>query len=696
MATSTDNKAMKSRVALSMLGFFLALPACAGDDVGLERLLLLSMEELLSLKVKISTHTDQTLSRAPSVVSVITAEDIQATGATNLREILQSVPGIYVRANLFGFRPQVTFRGAAAAHTLLMVDGAPIRDLVWTAGIFSKGLPTSMIDRIEIIRGPGSALFGSDASAGVINVITRTAGKIEHSEVGARAGSFDSQSGWLRHGGNWNGFDIGFTADVSRTDGHDPFIRVDGQSTRDANFGTQVSFAPGDARYGWQGQDIRFTAARENWRLQAGHMRHDDLEIGLTGAAVLDPQTRGGDSRSDIALYYGNDVFGRQWGMNAELRFYHLDYTSGEGFFERPAGYVDATGMYPDGQINRMRSAERGFGFEASGLYSGIRGHAIRIGAGYSLKDLYRVEQIVNFGIGPDGASLPAGGPLVDVSDTPYAFAPEKVRRIRHLFLQDIWTLSPYWELTAGARYDHYSDFGGSLNPRIALVWQSSDRLTTKLMYGQAFRAPSYLELYAQTAANSPNPDLTPERSRTWDLSLHYAATKDLRLVLDLYQFRQTNLIAIDASNQFQNAGDRTSNGVELEAQWQATDNLRLAGNVTHSSEDDTAFRSASLPESKAYLRADWKFRPGWHWNVQANWIGERDLPPGDPRAPLKAYTLLDTTLRFAPRSDWQFAASIRNLLNTDAREYSSRSLPDNLPLPKRSFYLDNEVHVLA
>jgi outer membrane receptor protein involved in Fe transport len=687
-AAERDDEMNKHAVVAPLLAWVLAINAHAGTDAEVASLLQLSMEDLLSQKIRISTHTAQTLSRAPSVVSVITAEDIRATGATNLREILQSVPGIYVRANLFGFRPQVTFRGAAAGHTLLMVDGAPMRDLVWAAGIFGKGLPTSMIDRIEIIRGPGSALFGSDASAGVINVITRSAGRIDQSEVGARLGSFDSQSGWLRHGGHWNGFDIGFTADVSHTDGHAPFIPADGQTASDAQSGSLVSFAPGHAGYGWNGADLRFSAARDNWRLLAGQTFHHDLEIGLTGAAVLDPLTRGRDSRSDLALYYDNDQFGGDWGVNAELRYYHLDYSSGEGFHERPAGYVDATGTYPDGLINRMRSAERGFGFELSGQYSGVKGHALRIGGGHNIKDLYRVEQYVNFGTGPDGNPLVAGGDLVDVSDTPYAFAPEKVRRINHLFVQDIWTLSPDWELTAGARYDHYSDFGSTFNPRAALVWQSTDRLTTKLMYGQAFRAPSYLELYARTAATTPNPALTPERSSTWDLSLQYLASRDLRLGLNLYQFRQTNLIA-DVLGQFHNVGDRTSSGFEFEAQWQATRNLRLAGNLTRSHEDDSAFRSPSLPETTAYLRADWKFQPGWHWNVQAHWVGERELPAGDPRAPLKAYALVDTTLRYAPNSDWAFAASIRNLFDADAREYSSRSISGNLPLPERSVYLE-------
>jgi iron complex outermembrane receptor protein len=268
---------------------------------------------------------------------------------------------------------------------------------------------------------------------------------------------------------------------------------------------------------------------------------------------------------------------------------------------------------------------------------------------------------------------------LVDLSDTPYAFAPEKTRQIGYIYLQDIWNLAPDWELTAGARYDHYSDFGGTLNPRLALVWQSSRRLTSKLMYGQAFRAPSYLELYALTSATTPNPDLTPERSNTWDLSFQYAAAKDFKLGLVLYQFKQTNLIALDGAGKYQNSGNRTSRGIELEAQWQAAKSLRLAGNLAHIEESDATF-PRSVPRDKAYLRADWAFLPEWSWNLQANLIGKR--------VGVSAYNLVDTTLRYSADKNWDFAASIRNLFDADAREYSA-PLQDSLPLPERSFYLE-------
>lgn len=697
----------KSLLAAPLLAACLSLDASADTDLALENLMLMSMEEYLSLKIRIASNTDQTLYQSPSVVSVITAEDIKATGATSLSDILQSVPGVHVRANLFAFRPRVTFRGAAGTHTLLMVNGEPLSDLVWNTGIFWKGLSIHMIDRIEIIRGPGSAMFGSDASAGVINIITKATGMIERSEAGIRAGSFDSQTGWMNYSGNWHGFDIGLSAELSRTNGHRPHIHRDGQTGQDTATGSNVSFAPGRARYGWSGEDAHFSIARGGWHLLIDHAGMRDVEIGLTGAAVLDPRTRGQASRQDVALFYNDENFRPELAIKAELRLHHQDFSSGEGFFERPPGYQCtpptvptqagncggiAAGTYDDGLINRMRSSERGYRLEASGLYRGLKNHAISLGIGYGEKDLYSVEHAVNYGRDANGNLIPTNANLADLADSAYAFAPEKIRRVGYLYLQDIWSFAPDWELTAGARYDDYSDFGDTFNPRLALVWQTTERLTSKLMHGRAFRAPSYLELYSPTAANQPNPDLTPERSRTWDLSWFYKASRNLTLGLSLYQFTQSNLIAADANRKFQNLGDRTEHGAELEAQWQATRQLRLAGHLTYRHERTSQSVNMPLPTEKAYLRADWSFAPDWHWNLQANWFGARKAPrinANDQRDGIPAFAIVDTTLRYQHHDNLEFSASVRNLFNQDAREFSGAALQDNLPLPRRGLYLE-------
>lgn len=685
---------MRQITIFSLLVALLPSPSAHADgDAGVAPLLSKSLGELMAMSVAISTNTQKSLSKAPAVVSLITAEDIRATGAANLVEVLQSIPGVYIRPNLFAFRPLISIRGASAFQMLLMVNGAPVKDLYWSSGIYWKGLPTSMIERVEIIRGPGSALFGSDASAGVINVITRTAGKIGRSEAGLRAGSFGSRGAWVNHGTHWNGFDIGFTADVSRTDGHRPFIASDAQSVADARTGTRVSYAPGYARYGWDSQDLRFSMARGNWRLQADYTRHGNVHTGFSGGGVLDPVTRGSDTRANVDLLYNNEAFARNWGLNAELRYLQLDYTSGNGFQENPPGYKATAGgaTYADGVINRQQAAERRVNFEVSGVYSGFRTHAIRVGGGVVTQDLYFVDHRINRGAGPDGKTIATTRTLVDLSDSPYAFAPEKAQNVSYVFLQDVWSIAPDWELTAGARHDRYSNFGSAFNPRIALVWQSTDRLTTKLMHGRGFRAPSYLQLYSRTSASVPNAGLRPERSSNWDLAFSYTASKDFLLGVNFYKFRQSDVIGLDAASppQYQNAGDLTARGVELEAQWQVTGTLRLAGNLTTRSEDYSPLRSFLVPRQTAYLRADWAFRPDWSWNFQANRIGRHAQLPGDPRAPIGAYAIADTTIRYSPRKDWEFAFSVRNLFDTDARESSSSNIPGNLPLPRRNGYAE-------
>lgn len=684
----------RNRLVALTLGLLPAYAVNAGPDDELRRYLSLPLEELMEQKVSISTNSEQAFSKAPSVVSVITAEDIRATGAKNLADVLQSVPGIHVRYSQFGFRPLISFRGTNDKQTLIMVDGAPMSDLMWRAGIFWKGLPTSMIDRVEIIRGPGSALFGTDASAGVINVITKVAGGIDDSEAGLRVGSFDTQNAWMQYGGEWNGFDVAMTADLLHTDGHDPHIKSDAQSRNDVKYGTSASLAPGDADYGWDNADLRLSLARDHWRVQFDYSEHDNLETGMTGAGALDPVTQGDDSRFSAALFYANPGLSDDWDVNAELRYRHIDYSSGSGFQEWPPGYTDTTGVYPFGVFNRMESAEHGVTGEASGIYRGFENHAVTLGAGFRWQDIYRVEQWVNSGVDGDGNPLPPGGPLVDVSDTPFAFAPEKSRTISYAYMQDVWGISEDLELTTGARFDHNSDFGDSFNPRIALVWQASDTVTAKFMYGQAYRAPNFQELYSETSFSLPNSDLDPEESETWELALSYAPRKDLRLGMNLYRYEQRDFISLQevpgqTKLRYENTGEYDVNGLEFETWWQPTEEVSLSGNYAYNDPDDNQFRAFGSPNHQAYLRADWRFLPDWNWNIQSNWIGDIERNPGDMRSDIDDYFLTDSTLRYFGVRNWEFAFSVRNLFDEDARSFTSSRIPDDLPLPERSFYLE-------
>jgi iron complex outermembrane receptor protein len=513
----------------------------------------------------------------------------------------------------------------------------------------------------------------------VINVITKTAGKIGQSEAGVRVGSFDSQTAWVQHGTNWKGFDIAFTAEVGQTDGHRPYIQQDKGN------------AQGHADYGYDNADIRFSIAQGNWRLLADHTIKSDIGIGLTGGAYLDPLTHGNDSQTNLALLYKNTTFAKDWGLEAELRYRDSVFSSGDGYFEKPPG----TTNFPAGQINRQRGAEQRLNVEASGLYTGFSNHAIRVGGGYLWQDQYRVEQFVNY-MNPDiGVTLAETGPMLDISNSAYAFLPKKSRGNAYLFMQDVWNFANDWEFTVGGRYDDYSDFDGTFNPRAALVWQTTDHLTSKLIYGEAFVAPSFLQLYSLTAASQGNRNLKPERSKTWDIAFSYLVSRDLRLGLDLYQLTQTDIITLDSAmpQRYQNSGELRTSGIELEAQWQAMKTLRLSASLSSRREDLPDVRNFTVPKQQTYLRADWAFLPKWHWNLQANWIGKHIYSSKDITSqPIGAYTLADTTLRYVHDKHWEFAASIRNLFDKDTQEYvptTSTRLPYGLPQPRRNLFAE-------
>jgi len=671
--------------------------ATADSDDRFDHFISLSLEDLISLETTIATASKQTSTKSPAVVTLITDDDIKATGATNLVEVLEGVPGLHIRVSQFGDRPLIQFRGTKGKQTLLMIDGNSMVDLVWNFGIFWKGLPANVIERIEIIRGPGSALFGADASAGVINVITKAASKVQYSEVGVRSGSFNTQSAWVQHGDSFGDFELNFSANVTDTDGYNPLIEADGQTRSDAdNPGSPVSYAPDNAQYGWRNEDIRLSLKNQNWRMNLAYMRSSELEIGLTGFGVLDPVTKASDKRTTLDLFYNDDNISKNWTLDLELRLQDYSYSSGNGFQERPPGYIDGPGgpVYPDGQINQQRSNERRTVFEASTQYTAFANHLIRLGAGYTNQDLHSIEHRVNYGTGPDGNPIAPGSPLVDISHTPYAFAPEETRKISHVYLQDIWSINSALEFTVGARYDDYSDFGGTFNPRLALVWQSTEKLTTKLLYGQAFRPPSYLELYDETSFTIPNPDLNPENSETLDLVFSYTAKKNLQLTANLFIFQLTDIIINNRNTgQFENSGNHNVRGVELEARWQASKHISLYANYTKRKQNNSNFRAIQEPSEDAYIRADWSFLPPWNWNIQSSWIGERPRDTSginpDLRPAVDSYFMTDTTLRFAANNNWELTASIRNLFDVDAREFTGRSIPNDLPLPERSAYAE-------
>ncbi len=621
----------------------------------------MSLEELMELEVSIATGNNKALSKAPAAVTVVTAEDLKKTGATNAIEALESVPGVHVRFNRAFYTPFIQIRGTNTNQVLLMVNGVSMRSLTsaWPQDTFWKGLSVSAVDRVEIIRGPGSALYGANASAGVVNIITKSASEVKQSEAGVRLGSYDSHTVWGQHGTTLNEMDVGATFEFSETDGHQPYILAD------------RSGSDGDIALGYKNIDLRTYLSQDNWRVQADYTRNYDVEEGFDGSGYFDSLTSGRAERFNLGWLYSNDKFSDDWQLDAEFRYQDLDTSSGDGFLQSGS------------TVSQQESAERHFQLEMSGLYTGIENHELRLGIGHQLLDLYKAHEIENG---------------VDVTGTSSAFALADNREHNYLFIQDIWTLSDTLELTAGARHDDYSDFGSTVNPRLALVWNNSDHFTTKMMYGQAFRAPSFVEIQNTTSGT-----LEPETSETVELGFSYIASDAFTLGMNLFKYDMENIIKW-SGGQYQNQSEFFVTGIELEAQWQIRDNLRVSGNYSVRNPQDNSERNDYEPYQDGYLRADWRFRTDWNWNIQANWTADRRRSDTNDntenkiggtahdylvRPDLDDNLLVDTTVRYNHSDRWEFAASIKNLFDEGALESSGRTVPYDLPLPRRNFFVE-------
>ncbi|MES2951749.1 MAG: TonB-dependent receptor [Pseudomonadota bacterium] len=656
--------------------------------------------------VSIATGAKQSLSRAPAVASVITAQDIAAMGATTLGQVMESVPGVHVSKLSIGLGTIFTFRGVHTfynSQVLVLINGIP-----WTEAYASnRGIPDQLvyvenIARIEVIRGSGSALYGADAFSGVINVITKNANDFKGTEVGARFGSFNTREAWLLHSTSIGPVDAAFYLRSGHTDGQDSSVDRDFQTTLDNVFGTRASLAPGPVNAYASGTDLAADLVTGNWRMRANFQQREKGQ-GLGLADNLDPYSRFKSERSGLDLSYQNNQWAQDWEVTGVLAYQNYKLLRADpAYLLFPPGAFG--GAFPNGVYGNPARAERHVDANLSALYTGLQGHKIRVGLGGRSEDLYETSELKNFnfavvpGVGPVLVPLPG---LIDASGNPaMVYMLPHQRQLTYVYGQDEWALSKDLTLTAGVRHDNYSDFGDTTNPRAALVWDAAYNLVVKLIYNRAFRAPSFSEQYL---INNPvalgNASVRPERIAGSELVFSWSATPQLKTNLSLFHYQMRDLLkqvpnADPVSGTMaQNSGSQTGRGFEWDGVWDPSRDLRVTANLSvQQSTDDTNGLDAGLaPRKHVYLRSDWRFAPNWQLSGVLNHVADRRREPGDARPPIADYTTMDLSLRRERAfGNWDVKLVLQNVFDRDAREptFAPGNSPHDIPLPGRSVYL--------
>jgi iron complex outermembrane receptor protein len=695
-----------SRASRIWLAVALALPALAAQSQAHAQAGPSSEEDELTMvygdadSVSIATGNLQSLRRAPAVASVVTAADIAAMGATDLDHVLETVAGLHIARSPNSYTPLYIMRGVFsqyAPQVLVLQNGVPVTTLyIGNKGNVWGSFPVEHISRIEIIRGPGSALYGSDAFAGVINIITKGPAEAAGTEVGARLGSFQSRDAWVQHGGKLGPIDIAAFLHTGTSDGQRRTLEADAQTRNDTLLGTHASLAPGSVNVGGDAVDLNLEATYGQWRARFGYKLRDKQGSGAGIASALDPVGTGRSERINTSLGWANPQFTRDWGLGASIstQSYVQELN---GYVLLPPGTRFPTGLFPDGMIGIPETWERATRLTGYADYSGFAGHHVRLGIGHDELDLYETRERRNFTYTPNGTPVPLPA-LADFSQSNPFMRPH-LRRIDYIYAQDEWRMATDWTLTAGVRHDRYSDFGGTTNPRMALVWDATFDLTAKLLYGRAFRAPSFNEAYslANPVARG-NANLKPETDRTLEAAFSWQAQADAQVNLTLYRYAMGNIIRLvpnavaGTGSTFANTGSQVGHGMELEGNWSVNRDLRLVGNYAWQRSVDKATDTDAgyAPHHHLFARADWQFGGSYTLSPQLNWVADRKRAAGDLRAPIADYHTLDLTVSTRRgKNQWNFSAAVRNLFDADAREPSlapGLALPFDLPLAGRSF----------
>jgi outer membrane receptor protein involved in Fe transport len=684
-----------SCVLLALVWTVLQQPMAAWGQELPDEDLLLSYGDKSS--VSIATGSQLPLRRAPAVATVITAEDIAAMGATDLDQVLESVPGMHVSRSANNYTPLYVIRGIYTEfnpQTLVLQNGVPMTTLfVGSRGIIWAGLPLDNVARIEVIRGPGSALYGADAFSGVINIITKTAADVSGTEVGTRVGSFGSRDAWVQHGGKLGSMDVAAYMRVGRSDGYQRTIEADAQTPTDTTSGTHASLAPGPVNTGFNALDGSLDMSYESWRMHVGYKLRSNVGTGAGVGSALDPVGKGRSERITADVSKNDIELGKDWRLGISASYLHYVQDFDTSLQILPPGARN--NLFPNGMIGSPKTWERQIRLSATTTYGGFANHKVRLGVGHDDLDLYKTQELKNF----DKNFSPTSGSIVIDAPADQIFMVPQRRRVDYVYAQDEWSFLQDWSLTAGLRHDHYSDFGGTTNPRLALVWDAAYDLTAKLLYGRAFRAPSFTEQYS---VNNPvaigNPNLRPETIDSLELAFAWQANSETQVNVGVFGYQMKDIIRTTSTGGgtpvYNNVGGQTGRGFELEGTWDASRKLRLHAQYAYqeSTDDATGKDAGYAPHHHIYGRADWRFAAGWIVGAQVNWVADRRRASGDTRPAIADYTTVDMQLSTtAKRQQWSFALGLRNLFNADVREPSfapGTAIPNDLPMAPFSAYV--------
>ncbi len=651
----------------------------AHEEEGIEEVLFWDIPVVVS-----STLAELELHNAPSNMSVVTEKDIERTGLRTLLDVLENVPGLIVRDGYIGTHSLI-LRGIYSLNDKfkLLLNGHQIAEPMW--GVFTEYFNMSLenVKQIEIIRGPGSCLYGTNAFAGVINVITKSPAEINGGKVAVKYGSYDTRLVDVVYGKAHKTFGFSLHVNSQQSDSSDISFE------KDRLFGTPLTIAPGRINDAYKRNSVYVNCQAGKFEMTGVYV---DSEIGMNLPELRYLTERRMDKFEEfwfLESKYKTSLSDRII-VQLKLSYDGMSFQEAGQFF--PNGFVIPLDLDGDGDIEYFPNGTNvDFGYQ-----SGMFGSELLLEARLSERNklllgfLYENTKTNDIYIKSEAHPLylyNADG-LLDVSDT-HAWNKNAARHVTGVFIQDEWDIFIDWYLIMGARYDHYSDIGYSFNPRCGLVWHFNQdkKGILKLLYGSAFKAPNFSQLYNQ---NNPsllgNPNLKPETLKSVELTGHYMLNQRFGMNGSIYHTKTNKLIYQSSTRDLSlpggpkhyiNKGKINVKGLEIGGKFFVHHNASFFVDYsytdTHDKLNDT--QTAWVPYNQFSMGWDISFNAHCHWNINLDHTGKIPREKGDNRVSLSDVSVVNTTFRLENQRRFDFYFSILNVFDEDV--YTSAWLSD-------------------
>lgn len=474
-----------------------------------------------------ATRTENDVKKVPASTQVITQEDIKRGGATSVRNALSMYANIFQKSKVRGGGHDIIIRGMETKHSLVMVNGRRISNEADASGLGNAmsldRININDVEKIEIVRGPSSALYGSEAMGGVLNIITKPS-KEQTLLTGLEHTSEDTSHWWHADTGRIGNFSMTFDARFNKINRSMPDT-----ATESDPYGTAQTY---NASLNYYVNDHSYVNAYMDYYSQ--HLKTDtgtptmkpitlttSRGMSLSGQAMLEGTGSKAYKQKNYGISWNGKTDKNDWQIQAYMSKFNWSTTSNT----KVLGSIPPAGM--EGMFNFLLQKKNTYDFnhDEHNMWAIEGRDSLRVNDHYRVTfgAEYVKDKVAGTGLGSNGDgvhSITENGKTKSSS--------EKTLSSYAAYLQDEIEYGK-WFIVPAIRYDHHSAYGSHTSPKIGVTYNATDHFRIKANYGDGFKAPSVSQLYYDLDMEmgrgnwvhlTGNPNLKPEKSKSWDLGV--------------------------------------------------------------------------------------------------------------------------------------------------------------------------------